>query len=335
MRSKTLPVLLAVATATLVPWAPASGQGEQQGPTATCRGVPATHVGTEAEPLRTTDDDDVVVTNGAQRVRTGPGDDVVCVTGTLPSDVRPGAGDDLVDATAYGGSELFATFVGAPGDADTFLGGDQHDDVTLTGRDTADATFAMTAGAGDDSLYVAPVFAGEVEATFEDGTDQAWFSSRSAGARLDGGDGQDQLTAQCSGCALLVVDLDAGTHFVAEEHGTAVGFEDANVSGVPGEASPPIAVSVIGTAGSNRIGVDGCWVQVEAGAGDDRVTHSDVPTAAPCEEGRYRLFGEAGADVLGGDVWDDVLRGGPGHDTNNGRAGFDRCRAEVERSCER
>ncbi|HYG92612.1 MAG TPA: hypothetical protein VD859_03420 [Nocardioides sp.] len=297
--------------------------------------MPATHVGTEAEPLRTTDDDDVVVTNGAQRVRTGGGSDVVCVTGSLPSDVRPGSGDDLVDASAYAGSELYATFGSAPGDADTYLGGTHHDDVTLTGRGTADATFTMTSGAGDDSLFVDPVYSGDVEATLGEGTDQAWFSSGSAGARLDGGEGRDQLTAQCSACELLVVDLEEGTHFVAEEHGTALGFEDANVSGIPGEPSPPTAVSVTGTAGSNRIGVDGCWVQVDAGAGDDRVANAGVPMG-PCEEqGRYRLFGEAGDDVLRGHDGDDVLRGGPGHDTNHGRAGFDRCRAEVERSCER
>ena len=72
----------------------------------TCQGRPATIVGQPLQsPLLGTEGPDVVVTNGAIRVDTLGGDDLVCVTDVTRPGVltlRTGAGNDVVDASASG-----------------------------------------------------------------------------------------------------------------------------------------------------------------------------------------------------------------------------------------
>ena len=89
-------LVLALVTATLTT-APAHADGE------TCRGQAATIVGEPHGSVTGTDADDVIVTNGAEEVAAGDGDDTVCVTATPPSyiaTVDAGAGEDTVDTTA-------------------------------------------------------------------------------------------------------------------------------------------------------------------------------------------------------------------------------------------
>lgn len=91
----------------------------------TCRGVPATLVGTPGQALTGTDGPDVVVTDGANLVKTLGGNDVVCVTGG-PSQVYAGEGDDVVDAST---STRFGAQVRLGPGSDQFVGSTGFDVV--------------------------------------------------------------------------------------------------------------------------------------------------------------------------------------------------------------
>ena len=77
--------------------------GAAQAAGETCRGQAATIVGEPHGTVTGTEGADVIVTNGAEEVDAGGGDDTVCVTATPRSciaTVDAGAGDDTVDTTA-------------------------------------------------------------------------------------------------------------------------------------------------------------------------------------------------------------------------------------------
>ena len=105
MRTTTLTTAALLGLAMLGPIPVANAAGE------TCRGEAATIVGTPANPallgsdgVTGTEGRDVVVTNGAFKVSTLGGDDVICVTAGGASSVKrvmidSGAGDDVVDGT--------------------------------------------------------------------------------------------------------------------------------------------------------------------------------------------------------------------------------------------
>lgn len=101
----TLTIAGLLGSALLVPTQVANAVGE------TCRGEAATIVGSPGDPallgsdgITGTEGRDVVVTNGATKVSTLGGDDVICVTAGGASSVKrvvidAGAGDDIVEGT--------------------------------------------------------------------------------------------------------------------------------------------------------------------------------------------------------------------------------------------
>ncbi len=92
----------------------------------TCHGLPATLVGSPDVELIGTEGPDIVVTNGAEPVRTLGGDDLVCVTGAANGRVDAGTGDDVVDRSQDRG-EFTTTILGAG--SDQFVGSDANDVV--------------------------------------------------------------------------------------------------------------------------------------------------------------------------------------------------------------
>jgi len=133
--SRALALTLAL-TLVAASWAssPAQAVGE------TCRGQTATIVGEPHGAVTGTPGDDVIVTNGAEDVDAGDGDDAVCVTATAPSyiaTVDAGAGDDTVDTTAT--REFARVTLGAG--ADRLDGGDGGHDVLTGSAEGVDAEY--------------------------------------------------------------------------------------------------------------------------------------------------------------------------------------------------
>ena len=141
----------------------------------TCRGMPATIVGTPHQEVNGTAAADVIVTNGARFVYTRGGDDVVCTTST-PLDpravasvqVETGSGDDVVDTT---GDTSAPSVTYLEGGDDRFYGGDQRDTVIDFDGKGADRVHL---GAGSDLFYA---------------------RSEPSPGTLDGGPGADILVA--------------------------------------------------------------------------------------------------------------------------------------------
>ncbi|MBC2932454.1 calcium-binding protein [Nocardioides sp. zg-1228] len=314
--------------ALLGPTATASGAEDADPPT--CLGLTATIVGTPREELAGTPGDDVIVTNSAQPVVAGDGDDVVCVTtaenDTYPSgvDLDAGPGDDVVVATATGSNTQ--TDLG-PG-RDVFHGGDKEDWIEASLDDTVVAdrggdlvTYTIARGAP------VPDIVGTLTARRTDG----WIKVVAPGRRLvmDGREG--------------VVRLDGRVV-------TTIGVPPRMLYGVAQR------VTLLGTPGVDRLAGAACGQSVLRGLGgdDELVTFLDRATPRPeCPHRRVSAFGGAGDDEIIGTAYDDVLRGGPGRDDIRGQGGDDvllggpgrdradggkgrdRCDAERERRCER
>jgi Ca2+-binding RTX toxin-like protein len=100
-----------------------------------CQGRHATIVGTAEEPLSGTPRADVVVTNGADDVTTGDGDDLVCITGPVEFvTINAGDGDDRV-VVVGSGPDRVRVHVGRG--SDTYRGGAGKDAVAA--KDGADS----------------------------------------------------------------------------------------------------------------------------------------------------------------------------------------------------
>ena len=98
-------------------------------------------------------------------------------------------------------------------------------------------------------------------------------------------------------------------------------------------------VELVGNGRANSITVGrACSVSMTGRGGADRLVAR--PRDLCSEAGdtdvlrRVLAFGSAGNDELVGRSTSDLLVGGPGRDTADGRAGHDRCFAEVRRRCE-
>ena len=113
-----------------------------------CRGEAATLVGVPGSSVQGTEEDDVIVSNGALEVTAVGGDDLICVTGrasrTATTTVYAGRGVDTVDTAAATGP---STYVDLGGGRDLFFGGSHADFVQLSGGlDTVDT------GGGNDTV---------------------------------------------------------------------------------------------------------------------------------------------------------------------------------------
>jgi Ca2+-binding RTX toxin-like protein len=110
-----------------------------------CQGQAPTVVGAPGSPVVGTAGDDVIVTEGATDVDALAGNDRICVTLDAYSvHIEAGPGDDTVDST--GGQSIVHAFLGDG--ADTFVGGDQPDNVYARGAEPAVDT--ISTGGGSD-----------------------------------------------------------------------------------------------------------------------------------------------------------------------------------------
>ena len=290
MRTTTLTTAGLLGLALLSPLTAANAAGE------TCRGEAATIVGSPANPallgsdgVTGTEGRDVVVTNGAAKVSTLGGDDVICVTAGGASSVKramidSGAGDDVVDGTTAPdwivqaelgeGADRFeggnaGNFVrgaysdAAPADTerDVIVGGDGFDGVHsgVVGYPNPDV---IALGAGDDSLI---------------------YGGVTADGSIDGGAGVDEFfpsTHHRSG--ETVIDNAAG-HMLIDQQVVATwsGLETFWTSTRGGDV-----LVFVGTAADESVyaKVSG-RVRATFGAGDDSFRADQAPRAGSVLDG--------------------------------------------------
>jgi Ca2+-binding RTX toxin-like protein len=340
-----LPMLLLVAPlAALLPTTAAHA-------VSTCHGEPATIEGSAGPVTGTPGNDVIVVTGKVTTVAAGDGDDLVCVVDNRKLggpkkwlEIDAGYGDDEIDASAARAK----TRAYLPAGADSYLGSDLNDEVTL-GIDpssvwtfTRDAgPFHVLTGDGKDELRMA--VGAVVDADLGRGADDLVFqpslSSESVyagpdstfdlGAGLDRAFFQDWWESPGGNYqTALVVD-------VPRERLTWWGVE-STLRGVEGVFGAARRAVLRGTARDNTFSVDGCNVLLKGAGGDDRLYSSnyageDGPSCHLAGSIRHHLYGGTGDDYLVGTAGHDVFIGGPGYDLADGsRGGHDRC--EVERS---
>ena len=150
----------------------------------TCHGRVATIVGSGQ--LTGTAHDDVIVTSGG-RVRTGAGDDLVCVVGdSSEASVSVGDGDDAVYVLSH---VTQVTYRGESG-SDTYVGNGQGDLVAFR----ADGSDTIRTRGGSDTVSVNAA-RGERRArvSLGGGDDLLWLHLSSVGRTVDGGAGRDRM----------------------------------------------------------------------------------------------------------------------------------------------
>lgn len=283
----------------------------------TCQGQAATVVGRPGHTVSGTAGPDVLVSNGASRVETGEGDDLVCVTGATRDGKRvtmdTGPGDDRVRVTGHNAVRVFL------GDGDDAFSGGPEPDVVFAGYpDSYDyspvdtGTDRIRTGAGPD--LVRSNGAGDL-IELGKGDDTVLWTAASGSAT--GGRGHNRL--------ILIVPLlpgqPASWWLLDNESGRLVHggapllrWRDFNEFTVP----------YLGTTGEP--------VRVRGSAADEvfDVSQHDSPQSGP-----VTIRAGGGDDAMRGGGVDDTLVGGPGRDTADGGAGEDRCVAEVRERCER
>ena len=297
----TVSSALLALTLVLAPVVPAHAAPNPAAPQ--CGGRPATLVGSPGTKLlEGTPGPDVVVTEGAGRVNTGDGDDVVCVTGTTADGKRmildAGTGNDAVTVTARNGVRVLL----GDGD-DTFVGGSETDAVLAgyfddgpidTGVDT------IHTGAGPDNVRS---WGGDDTISLGKGAD--WLEWGPATSPADGGRGRDRMFVY-SGVDDSVLDNRTGT---LVQDGQVVSrwssFADFEISGS---------------------------VALVVGSGADE---KFAPARHATTSSGWTIRAGGGDDVMLGTTGDDTLLGGPGQDRADGRRGFDHCVVERREHCER
>jgi hypothetical protein len=231
-RTNALTAAALLALATLAPTT-AEAAGE------TCRGVPATHVGTPDAGLVGTEGPDVVVSNGAEPVRTLGGDDLVCVTGDVNGRVDTGEGNDVVDRSQDRGK--FTTTVLGTG-SDQFVGSTASDVVwagTRPRRDLVDRDRDVIDGGPAGRRYGDYVISGEPGQPNPDEVRLAGGTPGDGGSAgtvelhgaptsqtvLDGTRGSE-LTLETTDADRVSIDTAAGTFTRDGATGALAGFSD-------------------------------------------------------------------------------------------------------------
>ena len=295
MRTTTLITAGLLGLAVLGPIPVAGAAGE------TCRGEAATIVGFPGNPallgsdgITGTEGRDVVVTNGAFKVSTLGGDDVICVTAGGASSVKrvmidAGAGDDIVDGTTApdwgvqaelgAGADRFeggdagnsvggAYLDAAPADTgkadtekDVFIGGDGSDGVQsgALGHPNPDV---IALGAGNDSIF---------------------YGGVTAGGSIDGGAGVDEFfpsTHHRSG--ETVIDNEVGRLLIDQQVvATWSGLETFWTSTRGGDD-----LVFVGTAADETVYAEVSGrVRATFGAGDDSFLADQAPRAGSVIDG--------------------------------------------------
>jgi Ca2+-binding RTX toxin-like protein len=311
--------------------------------TATCHGLPATIEAAEGDVTGTDGDDVIVVTGKVRRVDAKGGNDLICLVDTSKLEgfhiyiyIDPGAGDDIVDASAAGAR----TSAGLGPGEDSFIGGARADSVFVGDRLSLGEVpagpagpFHVTTGAGND--YLAAMPAAIVDAHLGRGNDHVIFPQNfplSAGSEIDFGAGEDSILFEddhdtSRADHALLVDLNAET---ASWHGVKSIVRDAEDIG--GYAR---RVRLVGNREDNILMGHGCDVLLKGGAGDDHMYLSSAredatPYLDQCSPPpRMRAKGNAGDDYFQGGWRHDVFIGGSGFDSAfGGPGGHDRCDTE-------
>ncbi len=201
MRTTALTAAGLLSLAMLSPLPHASAAGE------TCRGEAATIVGTPGNPallgsdgIVGTEGRDVVVTNGAFKVTTLGGDDLICVTSPGAPSVKrvivdAGAGNDVVDGTTA--PDWIAQVELGEG-ADRFEGGDAGNSVRGAYDDASPADTerdVIVGGAGSDGVHSGVVGQPNPDViALGAGNDYLMYGGvTTADGSIDGGIGVDEL----------------------------------------------------------------------------------------------------------------------------------------------
>ena len=316
-RRTTLGAAAVLGLTLLAPTSVATAAGE------TCEGRPVTIVGIPEKNLAGTPGDDVILANGADMVRAGDGNDVVCVSSapdgeTYNVGVDAGSGDDIVVVVAAEGTDVSAEAKLGPG-RDTFRGGDNEDYVEASLDDTLvvdqNTDYVEVIVPTDEPL---PTTVGSVTGSPEDGYTQVLAPGRRVVM-----DGRDR-TISVDGKIRMTIGVVPQMLYGVAQH-----------------------VTLVGTPGDDRLVATACAsATVRGRGGDDEILRIgfDAPPNRECPHSHLRASGGAGDDRIAGTINNDVLVGGPGNDRLKGRkgkdvarggAGRDTCLAEWRTGCER
>lgn len=278
----------------------------------TCHGLTATITGTPGSMVTGTPGNDVIVTNGAFKVRAAEGDDTICVTGSdqnLVVDAGPGA--DHIDltgltSTAAGIDQTAPTHTVAPGDgADTILGsaGDEYVPLNGTGPDTVnlgdgadnvsagadllDDGTAINLGEGDDTFNVFDGLYGSLD--FPSTPTDTQPVTGAGPLQLDGGPGDNQMTLdEPSRYAINAKrqTVTAGQHRIAYRH----------IDSYVLYAGASKARAFVGSSRDESFAYVGGLVRsITMGGGDDTVT---ILTPEPKAKTLGSINGGPGANTL-------------------------------------
>lgn len=207
------------------------------------------------------------------------------------------------------------------------------------GFDTGPVNF--TGSGRDEKVTVNVFFSGPSLRSVDLGAGDDWVAFRGTIGHADGGPGHDRLDVRDLGdphnasfVPAIGVDLRAGQLRTEGRRRDAASFEDLLVSGFR-------VVELAGTGRANSMTVGrACLVGMVGRGGADRLVAlpgegcSDFEAGGADVSRRVVAFGDVGNDELLGRSTSDHLVGGAGRDTADGRAGHDRCFAEVRRRCE-
>ena len=289
MRTTTLTAAGLLGLAMLSPLPVAHAAGE------TCRGEAATIVGTTGNPallgsdgITGTEGRDVVVTNGAFKVSTLGGDDVICVTAGASSVRRvlidSGAGDDVVDGTTAPDWIVQAELGEG---ADQFAGGDAGNSVRgAYDRPTPADTErdVIVGGAGSDGVHSGVVGQPNPDViALGAGNDSVFYGGVTAGGSIDGGAGVDEFfPSALTTPGDTLVDNAAGRMLIDQQVvATWTGLETFWTGTIGGDD-----LAFVGTAADETVyaKVSG-RVRATFGAGDDSFLADQAPRAGSVLDG--------------------------------------------------
>jgi hypothetical protein len=186
---------------------------------ATCDGLPATLVGKPGGSVQGTPFDDVIVSNGAEYVDGGDGNDVICTTGSVPHknsgiSVSGGRGTNVIDRRGDLDPAVWA-LVWLSGDSETYYGAPGPDQVNLGKTTPYTGPVSVQTGDGDDTVVVDNVVRFAQPATIDlgggDDSVSVALTGEAPNFAVAGGDGHDTLTAsEAGGPASWSADAQAG-----------------------------------------------------------------------------------------------------------------------------
>lgn len=278
-----------------------------------------------------TDGDDVIVTNGSERIDANGGNDTICATGGGKPSIGGGAGDDVVDGT---GQDTSVISLG--GGDDTYYGGRWPDWVFTDERYPA----ADSAGPGNDTVHT---FGGRDLVTsgvdgyqdqdlvkLGDGDDYVKVRGTSTGM-VFGANGRDTINYRGPSSSRINMNLVSGSVY---SEGTTMILRFSRIENAILSASGWARLS--GGSTANKLVLQACQGRVDGRSGEDRLkVRSNVKFCTDLVGVKgVQLYGGRDDDTMIGSAWRDQLLGGEGSDVADGRQGRDLCRAEHRRNCE-